>query len=717
MGPPPKGQASMATSSTLATVCGLAEDGPLKPSPVNDAMDMDLASPAAGGAEDSTQSTEPNDLSISEGSAMGKANTGNTIYAMDEVDILLNAVMEVYNSAEKQPIPPPMKSLTLSTDRPEEGDTANRRNAPVALADTTPPRVSKRTEGGISAYGSKGFIAKPNSLEVSAGPLPDHSPAPVAGESSAGIRTDNGFEPITTTKPQPSTLKASQGGNVITEKKSLIVKLKSKGIAVLLSAITGIDATNRLHDTSDQASGQTSDHYSNQSKPKPICPAPPPPLSASPSATKGQPAPRPPTYHKPDPPVLKPAENAKATVNDKPQTPEQAIPAITSSPKAGSSSKKQSPESSGSLVASSDALAAEQKKVEQEVSLKSKAKKPPCDIPPTPMPPPKHQDARPQSPRSQLPETSSARSPPRPLTPAPSAQIAVPKPAPRARPTPSSNTNAKITCGTGITKSSRNRGGTLPSHAVPRLFDKPAPTPSVPATPKNMDGSRWTYERRKDATVNAVALLPSHKASKSATEEPCPKFTPLVSKSNFLYFEPPAVRKSPGGKLKENPSSPLMIIDAQPDPHEKQLPTQDLAPLSDSPSTSSSNTKPKPECMVFTVTRYKNNNSTAPPHCAEFYGHEILSTSGSNKFSWEKLREILESRHKFVDFKECLVINLFHVVEGEKDLNEGLNLGVYLRTNKVLIVKVDPLGRLPPPLVAEMKAARLAVRKTGREME
>jgi len=56
-------------------------------------------------------------------------------------------------------------------------------------------------------------------------------------------------------------------------------------------------------------------------------------------------------------------------------------------------------------------------------------------------------------------------------------------------------------------------------------------------------------------------------------------------------------------------------------------------------------------------------------------------------------------------------------VEGEKDLNEGLNLGVYLKTNKVLIVKVDPLGRLPPLLVAEMKAARLAVRKAEREME
>lgn len=121
--------------------------------------------------------------------------------------------------------------------------------------------------------------------------------------------------------------------------------------------------------------------------------------------------------------------------------------------------------------------------------------------------------------------------------------------------------------------------------------------------------------------------------------------------------------------------------------------------------------------MVFTVTRYKSNNATTPPHCAEFYGREILSTGEPNKFSWEKLREILESRHKFVDFKECLVINLFHVVEGEKDLNEGLNLGVYLKTNKVLIVKVDPLGRLPPLLVAEMKAARLAVRKAEREME
>jgi len=549
----------MATSSTLATVRGLAEDGPLKPSPVNDAMDMDLASPAAGGAENSSQSTEPNDLSTNEGSAMGKANTGNTIYAMDEVDILLNAVMEVYNSAEKQSIPPPTKSLTLPPNRPEEGDMTNRRNAPVALANTAPPRVSKGTEGGISAYGSKGFTAKPNSMEASAGPLPNHSPAPVADESRAGIRTDNGSEPIATTKPQPSTLKDSQGGNVITGKKSLIVKLKSKGIAVLLSAITDIGATNRLYDTSDQASNQASDHYSNRPKPKPICPVPPPPLSASPPVTKGQPAPRPPTYHKPDPPVLNPAENAKATVNDKPQTSEQAIPTAAPSPKAGSFSKKQPPEPPGPLVASSDAFATARKKVEQEVSLKSKAKNPPCDTLPTPMPPPKHRDTRPQPPQSQSPETSSTRSPPRPLTPAPSAQIAVPKPAPYARP-PSSNTNIKITCATGTAKSSVHRGGALPPRAVPGLSDKPAPTPPVPTpspmgvatTPKNIDGSRWTRERRKDATVNAVALPPSHKASKSATEEPCSKFTPLVSKSNFLYFEPPAVRKSPGGKLKGN---------------------------------------------------------------------------------------------------------------------------------------------------------------------
>lgn len=537
----------MATSSALATVCGLAENGPLKPNSVNDAMDIDLTSPAAGGAEDRAQSTEPNDLSTNKGTAMGKANTGNTVYAMDEVDILLNAVMEVYNSAEKQPIPPSMKSLTLSTDRPEEGDTtANQGNAPVALASTTPPQASKGTEGGNSAHSSKGFIAKPNSMQTSAGPLPNHSPAPVADESRAGTRTGKKSEPVTTAKSQPSTLKGSEGGNVITEKKSLIVKLKSKGIAELLPTIAGIDATNRLCDTSDQASDQTSDHYSNQSMPKPICPVPPPPLLVSPPATRNRPAPRPPTYHKLDSPALKPAENAKATVSEKSQASEQAI-----------------------LVASSDALATARKKLEREMSLKSKAKDPPRDPPPTSMPPPRSQDTHAQPPQSQSPEISSAQSPPLPLTPASNAPITAHKPAFYATPLPSSN--IKITRPTDTTKSSVYRGGALPSRAIPRLLDKPAPTPSLPTplpmgvatTPKNMDGSRWTQEKTKDATVNAVALPPFHKASKSAIEEPCSKFTPLVSKSNFLYFEPPAVGKSPGGKLEENPPSPpLKIINA-----------------------------------------------------------------------------------------------------------------------------------------------------------
>jgi len=512
----------MATSSALATVCGLAEDGPLKPNSVNDAMDIDLASPAAGGAKDSAQSTEPNNLSTNEGSAMGKANTGNTVYAMDEVDILLNAVMEVYNSAEKQSIPPSLKSLTLSTDRLEEGDTANQGNAPVALANTTPPQASKGTEGGSGAYSSKGFIAKPNSMQTSAGPLPNHSPAPVADESIAGTRTGKRSEPVTTAKSQPSTLKDSEGGNVITEKKSLIVKLKSKGIAELLPTITDIDATSRLYDTSDQASDQTSDHRSNQSMPKPNCPVPPPPLLVSPPATRNRPAPRPPTY------------------------------------------QKLSPEPSGPLVASSDALATARKKIEQEMSLKSKAKNPPCDLLPTPMPPPRPRDTHAQSPQSQSPEISSAQPPPLPLTPASNAQIALHKPAFYATPLPSSN--IKITRPTDTTKSSVHRGGALSSCAIPRPFDKPAPTPSLPTpppvgvatTPKNTDGSRWAQEKTKGATVNAVALLPSHKASKSPMEEPCSKFTPLVSKSNFLYFEPPAVRKSPGGKLEENPPSPLL---------------------------------------------------------------------------------------------------------------------------------------------------------------
>ncbi|KAG0131097.1 hypothetical protein HOY82DRAFT_578745 [Tuber indicum] len=702
MGPPPRDQMDITTPKALATTCALAENDPLEPSSVNDAMDMDP--PTTNGAEGSAQGAEPNDLSINEGSVIDKANAGNTVYAMDEVDILLKAVMDVYDSAEEQSAPRPMKSPTLPVDGPKGGDTTNRGIVPVTLANMASPPTSNGAEGDISTHGSKSLIAKPMPEETLAGLPPNRSPAPVVGEPRAEIRTDTGAEPATTTKPQSPAPKDNEGGGII-EKKSLIVKLKSKGIAVLLPSITDSDATNRLYDTSDQASDQTPDHCSNQSKPKPVWPVPPPPLSASPPATKIQSAPRPPIYRKPDPPPPKSAENAKTTPNDTPWAPKQAISTTTSSPKAGSSGEKLSPEPSGPLVASSDALAAARKKVEQEKGSKNKAKNIPHNAFPTPVLPPRNQDTRAQSPQSQPPETSSARPSPRPLTSTSSAQIAVHKPASYARPSPSSD--AKITSAAGITKSDVHREGVPLPRTAPRLSHTPVPTPSAPtplpisttiAPSKDMDDSHLIQGKAGDATINSAASLHFHKASESAMEEPCSKFTPLVSKSNFLYFEPSAVKKSPSG------------------PHEKQPTTQDLAPLFDSPSPTPPDTKPKPERMVFAVTRY-NNNATTPPHCAKIYGHEILSTGEPNKFSWEKLREILESRHKFVDFKECLVINLFHVVEGEKELNEGLNIGVYLNTNDVLIVKVDPLGRLPPPLVAEMKAARLVARKAGRETE
>ncbi|KAG0633495.1 hypothetical protein HOY80DRAFT_618480 [Tuber brumale] len=697
---PPQNQVGIATSKALATACALAENDPLEPSSVNNAMDMDP--PTTNGAKGSAQGAEPNDLSVNEGCVIDKANTGNTVYAMDEVDILLKAVMDVYDSAEEQSIPRSMKSPTLPTDGPEGGDMANRGIVPVALANTAPAPTPNGAETDIITHGSQSLITKPMPAETLTRLPPNRSPAPVVGNPRAEIRADTGAEPVTTTKPQSPAPKDSEGGSII-EKKSLIVKLKSKGIAVHLPSITDSDATNRLYDTSDQASDQAPDHCSNQSKPKPVWPVPLPPLSASPPATKIQPALRPPIYRKPDPPAPKSAENAKTTPNDTPGAPKQAISTTTPSPKAGSFSKKLSPEPSGPLVASSDALAAARKKVEQEKGSKNKAKNVPRNAFPTPVLPPRYQDTRAQSPQSQSPETNSARPSPQPLTPATSAQIAVHKPASYARPSPSSDT--KITSAAGITKSSVNREGVPPSRTVPRLFDTPtpsAPTPlpmSTAITPsKNMDDSRLIQGKAKNTTINSVAPPPFHKAPKPTTEEPCSKFTPLVSKSNFLYFEPSALKKSPS------------------DPHEKKPTTQDLAPLFDSPSTTPPDTKPKPERMVFAVTRY-NSNATTPPHCAKFYGHEILSTGEPNKFSWEKLCDILESRHKFVDFKECLVINLFHVVEGEKELNEGLNIGVYLNINEVLIVKVDPLGRLPPPLVAEMKSARLAARKAGRETE
>ncbi|CUS08583.1 unnamed protein product [Tuber aestivum] len=700
MGPPSQDQASMATSKALATACGLAGDDHLEPSSVNDTMDMDP--PTTNSAKVGAQDAEPNDLSINEGNAMDKANAGNAVYAMDEVDILLKAVMDVYNSTEKQSVPQSMKSLTPSADRPGEGDSANRGNAPAVLVKTALPNG---TEGGISARGSKSLIVGPTPVEAPSSPPPSQSPAPVVGEPRPEIRTDKGAGPATTTKPQSSALRSSEGSGVITGKRSLIVKLKTKGTAVPFPPITNSDATNRPHETPDQGPDQAPDHPPNQPKPKPVWPVPPPPLSASPPAMKVPPAPRPPIYRKPDPPVSKPTESAKAAVNDKPRASEQAIPTATPSPKPGSLSKNPSPEPSGSLVAGSDALAAARKKIEQEKGLKSKTKNATSNALPTPILPPRYQDTRTQSLQSQPPETSSARPSLRPSTPCTNSQFAVHKPASYTRPSPSSDTKSAST--SGVTKSSLHREAVPLPRAVPGPPDMPAPTLTIPPPPPtsmaispsgNTDNIRWIQGKAKDATVNAVASPPFHKATKSAPEEPCLKFTPLVSKSNFLYFEPPAVRKSPG------------------DSHEKQPTTQDLVPLFDSPSTNPSDTKPKPERMVFTVARYKNN-ATTPPHSAEFYGHEILLTGESNKFSWEKLRGILESRHKFVDFKECLVINLFHVVESEKDLNEGLNLGVYLNINDVLIVKVDPLGRLPPPLVAEMKAARLAARKAGKETE
>ncbi|RPA89179.1 hypothetical protein L873DRAFT_707234 [Choiromyces venosus 120613-1] len=711
---PPKDQTSLAPSKALATVRGLAKSDPAETNSVSDAMDMDPSSPTTNGAKDSGQGTEPSDLSTNEGSVLDKANAGNTVYTMDEktkheADILFKAVMEGYNSAEKQPNPS-MKHSTPSASKPEEGDVASRGTEPAAIAAPLP--ISAGGKGDTGARGSKSPIAKPKSVQATARPLTNSSPALVIGELGAEIRPAKGTEPVAATKSQPTTLKGSEGDSIIIENKSPVAKPKPKGIATPLTPATDSHAMGRLHDTSDQASDRTSDQCSNRLEPKPVWPVPPPPPhSVFPPATKTLPTPRPPAYRKPDSsPGPKSAESAKATINDNPQAPEEAVSTATPNSNGGSFSKKLVPKPTGPLVASSDALAAARKLAVQEKGLKSKAKNVPRNVLPTPMLPPRYQDTRAQSPQSQSLETNSARPSPQPLTPITSAQISVHKPASYAKPSPSSDT--KTTGTTGIAKSSVHREGVLFPHTVPGLSNTPSPTSSVPTPPpmsmattpsKNVDDSRSIPEKTKDATANPIASRPFYKAPKSAIEEPSPQFTPLVSKSNFLYFEPSAVKKSPG------------------DPHEKQPATPNLAPLSDLPSTSSPGTKPKPGRMVFTVTRYKDDNNATttitPFHSAKFYGHEILSAGESNRFSWEKLCEILESRHKFVDFKECLVINRFHVVEGEKDLNEGLNLGIYLNVNEVLIVKVDLLGRLPPPLVAEMKAARLAARKAGKEVE
>lgn len=115
--------------------------------------------------------------------------------------------------------------------------------------------------------------------------------------------------------------------------------------------------------------------------------------------------------------------------------------------------------------------------------------------------------------------------------------------------------------------------------------------------------------------------------------------------------------------------------------------------------------------MVLSFTVYGE-----PTRKTVVYGHEILLSSVEPKlFSWDKLVNILGARIGFVDFKECLVFNYHYMVENQDELNEGIVEGFYRTNNDVVVVKVDPLGRLPPDLVTRMKEARKALRIASAE--
>jgi hypothetical protein len=127
-------------------------------------------------------------------------------------------------------------------------------------------------------------------------------------------------------------------------------------------------------------------------------------------------------------------------------------------------------------------------------------------------------------------------------------------------------------------------------------------------------------------------------------------------------------------------------------------------PLQSPPSTRAQNIKAQDMILNFTGYEDPNRNTVV-------YGREILlnPTVEPSVFSWDKLVDILETRIKFVDFKECLVFNYHHIVEKEDELNEGILGGFYRVNNDVIIAKLNPKGRLPTGLITQMKAARKAL--------
>lgn len=240
------------------------------------------------------------------------------------------------------------------------------------------------------------------------------------------------------------------------------------------------------------------------------------------------------------------------------------------------------------------------------------------------------------------------------------------------------------------------------------------------------------------------------------------KIAPLVSKSNFLYWEPsmsadvkPLIGKSPLPTTNLEDCSLFTYVaenmgrpptDASPGfangfglgllPQSRSLsdivrsttapPLQSRPPLRSPPlfqfqqpqpsppqpqqptaSTSVPQRRPvDPSDMIFNISRYQRPDQTMILH-----GKDLLCDSSLQKrkvFSWRKLVALLEAGLQFDDFRESLIVNHHHMVEDQAELNEGLEW--FKRENEVVVTKVNGLGKPPPELVAKIKKTRKELR-------
>lgn len=285
-----------------------------------------------------------------------------------------------------------------------------------------------------------------------------------------------------------------------------------------------------------------------------------------------------------------------------------------------------------------------------------------------------------------------------------------------------------------------------------------------------MESNNTREERASDVRAgDAARATPPFPGVPRATLTPeyieVKKIAPLVSKNNFLYWEPnmvadvkPLIGKSPSyfvasdfgivadfACVGENsgrspidaspgfapgyglgifhpptplqPLSDIMRSTTAPPPQPRpplrspsvfrfQQPQPPRPPQQPTASASAPQSKlVNPSDMVFNITRYQRPDQKMVVH-----GRDILSDSpGPQKaFVWKKLVALLLAGLQYDDFRESLIVNDHHMVEDQAELNEGLEW--FKRQNEVVVVKVNGVGNPPAELVARMKKARKALR-------